>query len=187
MTDFIKRNAKIVLISGISLFLIAVLTAALIVTNIGTVSARGRDKDRDRGSVRMELTEEERAERAAARREHLEQRLEQRLADGSITQEEYDEYMAAIESGEYPARGGGKGKSKDRDSERTPLTEEQIAERIDKMRDKLAQDLADGKITQEQYDEKIEALDNGEFPSRDRTKGNKTGKSSKDDSASDAG
>jgi len=102
MINFIKRNAKTVVISAISLVLIAGLSAALIVTNVGTANARGRDRNRsDNRSdrvARAELTEEQLAERMALRIERLEQRLE----DGKITQEEFDEYKAALESGEYP-------------------------------------------------------------------------------------
>ena len=44
--------------------------------------------------------------------------------------------------------------------ERPELTDEQKVEMQSKMKDRLAQDLADGKITQEQYD----AIINGEIP-----------------------
>ena len=172
MLGFIKRNAKVVIISGVSFLLVAGLTVALVITNIGPVYARaqGRDRDRDRGSVRVELTEEQIAERAAIHRE----RLEQRLADGRITQEEFDERIAAIESGEYTARSRSGGRSRDRNAEREPLTEEQIAERTEKMRERLAQALADEKITQEEYNEKIEALENGELRGLGRSRGNKS-------------
>jgi len=99
MLGFIRRNAKLAIVTGVSLLLIAGLTTALIFTNVGTGSARGRD----RGTSRIELTEEQIAERIAERIEIRRERLEQRLADGSITQEYYDEKIAAIESGEYPA------------------------------------------------------------------------------------
>ena len=47
-------------------------------------------------------------------------------------------------------------------SDRTPLTEEQKAELTLRMEQRLEQDLADGKITQEQYDTMLEASANGE-------------------------
>ena len=170
MLNFLKRNVKFVIIIGVSALVVAGLSTALLVTNVASASDRGRDRDpgRDRGSVRMELTEEQVAERI----EHMRERLAQRLADGRITQEEYDERIAAIESGEFPvsgrrSRGSGEGRVR---GERTELTEEQKAERIAQMREKLDQRLADGSITQEQYDEKTAALDSGEYPISGRNK-----------------
>jgi len=121
MLDFLKRNVKLVITIGASFLVIAGLSTALLVTNVASASERGRDRgrDRDRSSVRMELTEEQLAERAQLKQERLEQRaadmrekLEQRLANGDITQEEYDEKIAALESGEClfegrNKRGGG--------------------------------------------------------------------------------
>ena len=109
MLSFIKRNLKFVIVIAVSFVIIAGLSTALILTNVGTGHARGRDRDRGSSRIerveRVELTEEQIAERLESRRE----RLEQRLADGRITQEEYDERIAAIESGEYVpgSRGGG--------------------------------------------------------------------------------
>ena len=108
MLDFIKRNAKFVVTIGVSFLIVAGLSAALIATNVPSASARGRDRDRTREHVRVEMTEEQIAERV----EHIRERLAQRLADGRITREEYDEKIAALESGEYPldrSRGGGRG------------------------------------------------------------------------------
>ena len=176
MLNFIKRNLKFVIVVGVSFLLIVGLTTALILTNVGTGHARGRDRDRDRNHVRVELTQEQIAERVESRRE----RLEQRLADGRITQEEYDARIAAIESGEYPAgdrvRSGSRSRSENGEgrSERTPLTEEQIAERVEKLRERLAQELADGNITQAEYNEKLEAIENGEFRGLGRSRGNKS-------------
>jgi len=45
MLNFIKRNAKFVIVLGVSFLLIAGLTAALNVTNVGTGQERGRDRD----------------------------------------------------------------------------------------------------------------------------------------------
>jgi len=126
MIDFLKRNVKFVVTIGVSVLVVAGLSTALLVTNIASASDRGRDR-RDRGSIRMEhrekcesrergaekpeLTEEQIAERIA----NMKEKLEQRLADGKITQEEYDEKIAALDSGEYPIRdrskrgGGNKG------------------------------------------------------------------------------
>jgi len=109
--SFLKRNIKAAIITGVSVFVIAGLSTALIMTNVA--SARGRDGGRERNRVRVELTEEQmaerqeqRAERQAERLANASARLEQKLADGSITQEEYNEKLAAIESGEYPSSRG---------------------------------------------------------------------------------
>jgi len=101
MLNFIKNNVKFVVAIGVSFVIIAGLTTALIVTNVG--GGRGQSRDRNRDQIRVELTEEQIAERAENARERMEQRLQQRLEDGRITEEEYNESRAAIESGEYPA------------------------------------------------------------------------------------
>ena len=105
--NFLKRNIKVVIITGISVFVIAGLSTALVMTNVA--SARGRDGSRERNRVRIELTEEQIAEREEQRAErHTErlanarERLDEKFADGSITQEEYNEKLAALESGENP-------------------------------------------------------------------------------------
>jgi uncharacterized membrane protein len=78
------------------------------------------------------------------------------LAEGKITQEQYDEKLAAIESGEWR---GGFGKFPE--GERPELTEEQKAEAKAKEQERLDKMLAEGKITQEQYDEKLSAIESG--------------------------
>ena len=118
MKDFIKRNVKFVVTIGVSFLIIAGLTTALIVTNVGGGGRdRNRDRDRSRDSIRMELTEEQIAERT----ENARERLEQRLAEGRITQEEFNERSAAIESGEYPAfeRNRSRDHRRDRDRDGT--------------------------------------------------------------------
>ena len=111
MLDFIKRNAKFVVTLGVSFLLVTGLTTALIVTNVSTASARGRDRNRAHVTERTPLTEEQIAERTANALE----RLQQRLDDGRITQEQFDERLAAIESGEFRSsdRGGRRGRSPD--------------------------------------------------------------------------
>ena len=47
---------------------------------------------------------------------------------------------------------------------RAELTEEQKAEMLEKMKEKLASQLSDGAITQEEYDEAIAAIESGEMP-----------------------
>jgi len=173
MLDFIKRNVKFVITLGVSVVLVAGLTTALIVTNTGSASARGRD----RNNARVELTEEQIAERA----ENARARLEQKLADGDITQEQYDEKLAAIESGDFRGSGnrGQRGSRGDRSSRHENLTDEEIAERAaaraERAIAKIDQKLADGDITQEQYDEKLAAIESGEF--RGSGRGSRDGKS----------
>ena len=134
MLNFLKRNVKFVVTIGISVLVIAGLSTTLILTNVASASDRGRERrhDRDRSSVRMELTEEQLAEREQIRQERAEQRvakvrekLEQRLADGEITQEEFDEKIAALESGECPLdgkskRSGGGSRGNKGNKEKTP-------------------------------------------------------------------
>jgi len=109
MKNFLKRNIKAIIITGVSVFVIAGLSTALIMTNVASASGRGRDGNRERNRVKIELTEEQiaereeqRAERLAERLANARERLDQRLADGSITQDEYNEKLATLESGEYP-------------------------------------------------------------------------------------
>jgi len=133
MLNFIKRNLKLVIITAVSFVLIAGLTTALIITNTGTGQARGRDRDRERRSAHVELTQEQIAERAerrsertegrsersertplteeqiAERAEKLREKLAQELADGNITQAEYNEKIEAIENGEFRGFGRSRG------------------------------------------------------------------------------
>jgi len=95
------------------------------------------------------LTEEQRAERQA----RMEQRLIQALAEGVITQEQFDNFQA----GEI--RGFGRMLESERGGERPVLTEEQRAERQARMEQRLTQALEDGVITQEHFD----AVMGGEF------------------------
>jgi len=170
--SFLKRNIKVVIITGVSVFVIAGLSTALIVTNVASASGRSRDRGRDRTRVQIELTEEQIAERV----ENARERLQQRLNDGRITQDEFNERIAALDSGEYQfsgrsSRGSG---SRDRGSDRAELTDEQraqrLAERLESARERLEQRLADGSITQEEYNEKLEALESGEYPSSSRNR-----------------
>jgi len=182
MLNFLKRNVKFVIIIGVSVLVIAGLSTALLVTNVAMAGDRGRD--RDRGSARMELTEEQIAERV----ENMKERLAQRLADGRITQEEYNERLAAIESGDFQMSGR---RTRDRGEgrvrgERAELTEEQKAERIAQMREKLDQRLADGSITQEEYDEKVAALDSGEYPFSGRGKRSGGSRGNKEEAPAEA-
>lgn len=109
---------------------------------------RGKGKgQKGNMSERPELTEEEKAEMKARRDE----RLAQDLADGKITQEEYEEMI----NSDFQIGRGNRG-------ERPELTEEEKAEMKAKRDERLAQDLAYGKITQEEYDERINCEFDGE-------------------------
>ena len=96
------------------------------------------------------------------------------LEEGKITQEEYDAQIAKIESvktgpgfgfGRYRANGFGRGNNfeKKRNFEKKELTEEEKAQLQNKHKEKLAKMLEEGKITQEQYDEQLKKIENGEF------------------------
>ncbi|MEA4832087.1 MAG: hypothetical protein VB118_05670 [Oscillospiraceae bacterium] len=112
------------------------------------------------GIAKSELTDEQKAEMIAKAKE----RLAQSLADGKITQEQYDKAITAIDNGKLPflGKGGFFGIAK------SELTDEQKADIIAKAKERLAQSLADGKITQEQYDKAIAAIDNGKLPMQNR-------------------
>jgi len=142
MLNFIKRNAKFVVVISVSFLIIAGLSTALIVTNIGS-GGRGRNRDRD--PERIAYSQEQRAERAEVR--------------------------GAYVANDQTERGSRRNKSECR-----PLTDEQIAERTEKIIEKLDRKLADGEITQAQYDEKLEIIENGEYPFFERGSKNKTDK-----------
>ncbi len=110
----------------------------------------GKDK-----AEKPELTEEEKAARA----EKAKARLAEKLAEGKITQEEYDEKLAKIEAGDFkPDFKGGRDKA-----DKPELTEEEKAARAEKAKAKLAEKLAEGKITQEEYDEALAKIESGDF------------------------
>jgi len=150
MINFLKRNVKLTVVTGIALLIIAGLTTALVVTNTGPsrdrtrpgrnvamaadrgerdpsmAADRGDKAEREPRGERTPLTEEERAERHAERLALARDRLDQKLADGSITQEQYDEALERLENNEFPrgGRGGrgsreGRGGCGDPDCERT--------------------------------------------------------------------
>ena len=90
-------------------------------------------------------------------------KLAEKLESGEITQEEYDERIAAIESGDFKPMGRGFGKMKGQPSEKPELTDEQKTQMLEDMKAKLAEKLEAGEITQEQYDERIAAIESGDF------------------------
>jgi type II secretory pathway component PulK len=147
-----------------------------------TLSAHFAEKDVAFGQVQLqELTEEKKAEIQAQHKE----KLATELAEGRITQEQYDTMLTQLETFTFPMmRGKGRalgfsgevafsgmrpdfsgakvdfsGFNLHFGKERAELTEEekaaraaQQAERKLQMQEKLTQALAEGSITQEQYD-----------------------------------
>ena len=109
-----------------------------------------------------ELTEEQKAEIS----EKVKAELAEKLEAGTITQEEYDEYIAKLDSGEFPVgiRGRGNGFGGMEKPEASELTEEQKAEMMTKMQEKISTLLAKGEITQEQYDDYLAKINSGELP-----------------------
>jgi len=112
MIDFLKRNVKTVVISSVALVIIAGLSTALVLTNIGHGN---RGKDRDRRPDRIMLMHDQRVEKS----ERVFDRLEQKLADGAITQEEYNEKLEKIENSEYRVSGRSAKGQKNKDTANT--------------------------------------------------------------------
>ncbi|NCC87007.1 MAG: hypothetical protein EOM05_03940 [Clostridia bacterium] len=113
------------------------------------------EKSCDKGSMKkVELTDEQKAEKA----DKMKETLAQKLDDGSITQEQYDKAIANIADGKKPMILG------EGNKDRPELTDEQKAEKADKMKETLAQKLEDGSITQEQYDKAIANIADGKKP-----------------------
>lgn len=93
--------------------------------------------------------------------EHMKEGLAQALNDGKLTQEQYDEMITNLESGEFPLM---KRRGEWPKLQITELSEEQKSEMREHMKEKLATELTNNQITQEQYDEMITNLENDEFP-----------------------
>jgi len=94
---------------------------------------------------------------------HMKEKLAQFLADGKITQEQYDQAMSDIAEGKAPEMPG-RDKDESGEKNRPEMTEEQKSEMLSKMKEKIAQLLADGKITQEQYDQALNDITEGKIP-----------------------
>ncbi|MCL2821186.1 MAG: hypothetical protein FWD38_10275 [Oscillospiraceae bacterium] len=171
MIDFLKRNAKFVAVITVAFAVIAGLSAALIITNTGHGHRGGNRDQRPDRIMHIEDSEIKNPEHS----EH---------SDGSEVQNAYasiDRDRRGDESQrrnrlEVSDRADRDGKMSRADragrankAERLPLTDEQIAEKTEKLLDKLEQKLADGKITQEEYDEKLIKIENGEFNQFERS------------------
>jgi len=150
MIDFLKRNVKFVTVIAIAVVVIAGLSTALILTNTGHGH---RGKDRDAKPDRIMLIDEQ----------NLESRdcTEERSAYATIDRSRRGDSAQRTDRLERSDRAG-RPERADK-AERLPLTEEQIAEKTEKILNKLEQKLADGEITQEEYEEKLEKIENGDF------------------------
>lgn len=89
---------------------IAITVAAVLVIGSATVIATEKKRPQGRFSrQQIELTEEQKAERKAKTQEKAKEMLAKQLEEGKITQEEYDEKLAKIESGEFEFGGHRRG------------------------------------------------------------------------------
>ncbi|MCL1787765.1 MAG: SHOCT domain-containing protein [Defluviitaleaceae bacterium] len=91
---FCKKNIMMFAIMGALVIVIGGLTTTLVAMG----GSRGSKSHR---SQRTEMTYEQRAER----QQQAQARVAQRFADGEITQEEYEQMVAAIEAGQRIASG----------------------------------------------------------------------------------
>ena len=92
-------------------------------------------------------------------KENFKLKLEKKLAAGEITQEEYDNFISKAD--EKPAMGMFMGNGKMKGFERREITEEEKASMKEKMTKKLSERLANGEITQEEYDECLKNIEEG--------------------------
>jgi uncharacterized membrane protein len=134
------------------------------ITAIEAFAADNAKNDISKGCPLM--TEEQKAEMQSK----MEERLAQALADGKITQEQYDSILDGSCEGRMMHRFGSfcggmmhKFGGRGFKSEKPDLTDEQKAEMQSKMEERLAQALADGKITQEQYDSILDGTCEGKM------------------------
>ena len=118
--------------------------------------------------TKIELTEEQKAEIA----ENAKAALDEKLASGELTQEQYDEIIAKVESGDLRGFGGKRhgfmgelpeDAVKAERVQKPELTEEQKAEMVENAKAKLDEKLASGELTQEQYDEIIAKIESGDL------------------------
>ena len=186
----VPYNNKIqkILLGGSSLRLKKILLVICAVALIGSISVTvyaatadgsttGRDSSKSilgskstRFNKDAELTDEQKSEMEANKTEMQEEmraRMAQEFADGKITQEQYDEWITAIENGEMRGIRGGrlgfKGEMPELTDEQKAEMEAKRAEMQTELKARLAQELADGKITLEQYDERISAIEKGDI------------------------
>jgi len=132
--------------------ILIIVSIAVIILTIGTTTALAVSANAGNGfsSIWNILTDDQKEQLA----NEAEEKLSKDLADGKISQEQYDKITDAMNNGEMPSFGKF---GKDSIGE---MTDEQKAE----LKDNMAKKLADGKISQDDYDKWIEAIDNGEMP-----------------------
>lgn len=147
---------------------------------MGDFKGWGKDHNKCEQPQRQELTEEEKAAKAEEMKANCKKALDEQLAAGKITQEQYDEAVEKLEAGEFGFQGKqfhgnrdkmhGKGAFngfRGKNGKQAELTEEEKTARLETMKENwkkmLDKQLAEGKITQEQYDEAIAKLGSGEF------------------------
>ena len=141
----------------------AVIAAVALSLTTSLVAFAANSTPSDLPGERPAITAEQKAEVQSK----MAGRLEQALEDGRITQEQHDAVIDGFQSGEIPDsgwRGFGHGAK----GERPELTDEQMVDMQTKMKARLDQALAEGKLTQEQYDAIINGIQdfqNGEKPS----------------------
>lgn len=123
----------------------------------------GKEQNAEK-SQRKELTEQEKT----AQLETYKAVLEAQLKSGKITQEQYDQMLAKRQSGTFGPQFGNRESTKPQwnRGEKKELTEEEKAARIEEQKAALAAKLAEGKLTQEQYDNMLAKIQAGDFGSR---------------------
>ena len=67
----------------------------------------GKNWNKGEKPQRQQLTEEEKAAKLETMKENCKKMLDKQLAEGKITQEQYDEAIAKLESGEFEFPGNG--------------------------------------------------------------------------------
>ncbi len=123
-----------------------------------------------RPAMKVELTDEQKAEML----EKAKAAIDEKLASGELTQEQYDEIAAKIESGDLRGFGGKRhgfrpdaqlpeGAVKAEKVEKPQLTDEQKAEMLEKAKAAIDEKLASGELTQEQYDEIAAKIESGDL------------------------
>lgn len=148
----LNKTVTILIIAAISVGCISVSAAGRAFKSGKMPFGKGKPKMEMNDSKMPELTDEQKAEM----KEKLKSELLEKLENGEITQEEYDKKTEDIESGKFAPLGRGK-------REMPELTEEQKAEMTEKLKSELLEKLENGKITQEEYDKSISAIENGTY------------------------
>jgi len=131
----------------------------------------------DKGEA-PEMTDEQKAERL----EKIQEELDQKVEDGDLTQDEADEIYAACEDGDMSGyfeaigRQGGSVAPKSDKGEAPEMTDEQKAERLEKIQEELEQKVEDGDLTQAEADAIYAACENGDMSSYFEAIGRQGGK-----------